>query len=135
MDSEGRPSYTGRPSMRAIRGAISVDANTAEAIRDAVSELVRAVCELNHLAPADVVSAIFTLTPDLDADFPARAARQEGWGAVPMLCAQEIPVPGAPRRICRLLVHARGRGEAVRHVYLKDARALRPDLEHGEEAR
>ena len=114
--------------MRAIRGAISVDANTAEAIRDAVSELVRAVCEQNRLAPADIVSAIFTATPDLDADFPAKAARQQGWASVPMICAQEIPVPGAAPRICRLLVHARGRS-AVRHVYLKDARALRPDLE------
>ncbi len=115
--------------MRAIRGAISVDADTPEAIRDAVSELVLAVQELNGLAPADIVSAIFTLTPDLRADFPAKAARERGWGSVPMLCAQEIAVPGAPARICRLLVHARGRIGPVRHVYLKEARVLRPDLE------
>ena len=82
--------------MRAIRGAISVDANTVEAIRDAVSELVRAVSTVNALDAPDIVSAIFTLTPDLDAAFPAKAARLEGWGSVPMICAQEIPVPGAP---------------------------------------
>jgi chorismate mutase len=117
--------------MRAIRGAISVDANTAEAIQDAVSQLIQALCELNQLAPADVVSAIFTLTPDLDAEFPAKAARVQGWAQVPMICAQEIPVPGALPRVCRLLVHARGRGAAVRHVYLKEARVLRPDLHTG----
>jgi chorismate mutase len=119
--------------MRAIRGAISVDANTADAIQDAVGELVQAVCTLNELDPADIVSAIFTLTPDLDADFPARAARLQGWTQVPMVCAQEIAVPGAPRRICRLLVHVRGRS-SVKHVYLKDARVLRPDLETAERA-
>jgi chorismate mutase len=114
--------------MHAIRGAISVDANTAEAIHAAVEELVRAVSALNDLDPADVVSAIFTLTPDLDAAFPATAARAHGWGQVPMLCAQEIPVVGAPPRICRLLVHVRGRS-TVKHAYLKEARVLRPDLE------
>jgi chorismate mutase len=115
--------------MRAIRGAISVDANSAEAIHEAVVQLVHAIAEVNHLAAADVVSAIFTLTPDLDAAFPAKAARDAGWGAVPMICAQEIAVPGAPARICRVLVHARGATRVVRHVYLKEARVLRPDLE------
>jgi chorismate mutase len=113
--------------MRAIRGAISVDANTVDAIQGAVAELVQALAAVNELDAADIVSAIFTLTPDLDADFPARAARLSGWGQVPMVCAQEIPVPGAPQRICRVLVHVRGRS-SVRHVYLKDARVLRPDL-------
>jgi chorismate mutase len=113
--------------MRAIRGAISVDANTADAIHEAVTELVQAVCAVNELDQADIVSAIFTVTPDLTADFPARAARLQGWTQVPMVCAQEIPVPGALPRICRLLVHVRGR-QSVKHVYLKDARALRPDL-------
>jgi chorismate mutase len=115
--------------MRAIRGAISADANTPEAIRQAVSELVLAVQELNGIGPADIISAIFTLTPDLDAEFPASAARRLGWTQVPMICAQEIRVPGALPRICRLLVHVRGRGGSARHVYLKEARALRPDLE------
>ena len=114
--------------MRAIRGAISVDANTVDAIQGAVAELVEAAAAVNELDPADIVSAIFTLTPDLNADFPARAARLQGWTQVPMVCAQEIPVPGAPARICRLLVHVRGRHH-VRHVYLKEARVLRPDLD------
>jgi chorismate mutase len=114
--------------MHAIRGAISVDANTAEAIHAAVGELVGAISALNDLEAADIVSAIFTLTPDLDAAFPAAAARANGWAQVPMICAQEIPVAGAPRRICRVLIHVRGRS-AVKHAYLKEARVLRPDLE------
>ena len=117
--------------MRAIRGATSVDQNSPEAIHQAVAELVRAVCEQNAIAPADIVSAIFTLTPDLTAAFPAKAARLQGWTQVPMICAQEIPVPGAPQRICRLLVHVHGRS-SVKHVYLKEARVLRPDLESQE---
>ena len=114
--------------MQAIRGAISVDENTPEAIHAAVVELVRAVSALNDLDAADCVSAIFTLTPDLDAAFPAAAARAAGWTQVPMICAQEIAVAGAPRRICRLLLHVRGRS-TVKHAYLKDARVLRPDLD------
>lgn len=119
--------------MQAIRGAISVDANTVGAIQSAVADLVRAVCVVNELDPADIVSAIFTLTPDLNAEFPARVARMHGWTQVPMVCAQEIPVPGAPPRICRLLVHVRGRS-SVKHVYLKEARVLRPDLETQEQS-
>ncbi len=114
--------------MRAIRGAIQVERNTAAAISAAVAALCRAVSRANGLAPARIVSAIFTLTPDLCADFPARAAREHGWNDVPMLCAQEIPVPGAPPRICRVLLHARGRRKP-RHVYLGGALdLLRPDL-------
>ncbi|HSB19389.1 MAG TPA: chorismate mutase [Anaeromyxobacteraceae bacterium] len=113
--------------MRAIRGAITVEANTAPAIAAAVKELVEAVVKENQVSPADIVSAIFTLTPDLDADFPARPAREVGWANVPMICAQEIAVPGALPRVCRLIVHARGR-KTPRHVYLREARVLRPDL-------
>jgi chorismate mutase len=113
--------------MRAIRGAITVEDNTPEAIGAAVKELVETVARENALAPADIVSAIFTLTPDLDADFPARPARDAGWREVPMICAQEIGVPGALPRVCRLILHAKGR-KAPRHVYLREARVLRPDL-------
>ncbi len=115
--------------MRAIRGAIDVPQNTPEAIGAAVRELVREVSAQNQLSSADIVSAIFTLTPDLNADFPARAAREAGWEAVAMICAQEIGVPDAMPRVCRLIVHARGR-KAARHVYLGAARELRPDI-HG----
>ena len=113
--------------MRAIRGAITVEANTAPAIAGAVKELVEAVVKENQLSPADIVSAIFTLTPDLNAEFPAKPARQAGWGEVPMICAQEIGVPGALPRVCRLILHAKGR-KAPRHVYLREAKVLRPDL-------
>jgi chorismate mutase len=113
--------------MRAIRGAITVEANTPEAIGAAVKELVEAVARENGLAPADIVSAIFTLTPDLDADFPARPAREAGWREVPMICAREIGVPGALPRVCRLILHAKGR-KAPHHIYLREARVLRPDL-------
>lgn len=113
--------------MRAIRGATTVEANTAEAIGAAVKELVTAVVRENQLSPGDIVSAIFTLTPDLNADFPARPARQVGWENVPMICAQEIGVPGALPRVCRLILHAKGR-KASKHVYLREAQALRPDL-------
>ncbi len=113
--------------MRAIRGAVTVESNTREAISSAVKELVEAVVRENQLAPADIVSAIFTLTPDLNADFPARPAREAGWQDVPMICAQEIGVPGALPRVCRLILHAKGR-KAGRHVYLREAKVLRPDL-------
>jgi len=113
--------------MRAIRGAITVEANTPEAIGSAVKEMVEAVVRENQLVPSDIVSAIFTLTPDLNAEFPARPARELGWAAVPMICAQEIGVPGALPRVCRLILHAKGR-KASKHVYLREARVLRPDL-------
>jgi len=113
--------------MRAIRGAITVEENSAASIGLAVKELVETLVRENQLAPSDIVSAIFTLTPDLQADFPARAAREVGWADVPMLCAQEIGVPGALPRVCRLIVHAKGR-KASKHVYLREARVLRPDL-------
>jgi len=113
--------------MFAIRGAIQVERDSAEAIHAAVRALYAGLSRANRLSPSRIVSAIFTLTPDLTADFPARAAREEGWEDVPMICAREIPVPGAPPRICRVLLHVRGNGRP-RHVYLGGAAALRPDL-------
>jgi chorismate mutase len=115
--------------MRAIRGAVCVSANTSEAIAAAVTELVTVLVRENSLAQEEIVSAIFTMTPDLFADFPARFARELGWHDVPMMCAQEIAVPGAMSRVCRLIVHAEGR-KAARHVYLRGAETLRPDLSH-----
>lgn len=113
--------------MFAIRGAIQVERDSVEAIHAAVATLCVELAEANRLSLSRIVSAIFTLTPDLTADFPARAAREEGWGEVPMICAREIPVPGAPPRICRVLLHVKGNGPP-RHVYLGGAAALRPDL-------
>jgi chorismate mutase len=108
-----------------------VEKNDADAILDGTEELVREVMERNHLHPDDMVSCIFTCTNDLDAEFPAVAARRLGLSTVPLLCAREIDVPGALPRVIRLLLHcypAEGAGEP-RHVYLREARALRRDLE------
>jgi chorismate mutase len=116
--------------LRALRGAITVDANESEAILEATSELVRAVLERNSVAVEDLVSCIFTCTPDLDAEFPALAARQLGLSSVPLMCAREIDVPGALPRVIRLMVHCYAE-EATQphHVYLREATTLRRDLE------
>jgi len=113
--------------MRGIRGATQVSENTVEAIEDAVVELCEEICRRNQIAAPDIVWAIFTLTRDLDADFPARAARVGGWSAVPMICSQEIPVPGSMPRVVRVLLHVDSNGPR-NHVYLRGAEALRPDL-------
>jgi len=113
--------------MFAIRGAIQVDHDTAEAIAASVRELCTAVVQQNGLELSEIVYAIFTLTPDLHADFPARAAREHGWTMVPMMCAQEIAVPGALPRVCRVMVVVGTEG-TPKHVYLRGAKLLRPDL-------
>ena len=105
-------------------------ANEAQAILDSTSELMREIMERNALAPADMVSCIFTATEDLDAEFPAVAARRLGLDHVPLLCARELPVPGALPRVIRVLIHYyASEGEEPQHVYLGDARALREDLQ------
>src|SRR5436305_13867946 len=117
--------------LRALRGATTVAENDADAILDGTEELVREVMQRNDLHPDDMVSCIFTCTNDLDAEFPAVAARRLGLAAVPLLCAREIDVPGALPRVIRLLLHcyaAEGSDEP-RHVYLREARSLRRDLE------
>lgn len=117
-------------TVAAVRGAISVPANTVQAIRTATSRLLAELIERNQLHPSRVVSAVFTATPDLTADFPAHSARKLGWTDVPLLGATEMNVPGAPRRIVRVLVTVRDvpRDEKLRPVYLDDAAKLRPDL-------
>ncbi len=117
-------------SVRAVRGATQVDANEREAVIDGAAELVRAVLTRNEIEPADLISVIFTATPDLTAEFPAYAARAMGITDVPLLCASEIDVAGAMPRVIRLLAHVesdRPRAE-IRHVYLHGAAALRTDL-------
>lgn len=121
---------SGSRVVRAVRGATTVTADEPALIREAVTELLEAVLDDNDLVPADLVSAIFTATPDLVSEFPAHAARLYGWTDVPLLCAQELPVHGALTRCIRVLVHAetrRARSE-IRHVYLRDAILLRADL-------
>ena len=117
--------------LRALRGATTVDDNDAEAILDATEELLRAVMERNDLEPDAMVSCIFTCTGDLDAEFPAVAARRIGLNTVPLLCAREIDVPGSLPRVIRLMLHCYAPAEAPapRHVYLREAAALRRDLE------
>jgi chorismate mutase len=116
--------------LRALRGAITVDANEAEAILAATDELVREMLERNSLRPDDLVSCIFTCTADLDAEFPAVAARELGLSAVPLLCAKEIEVPGALPRVIRLMLHCYAdEASEARHVYLREATVLRRDLE------
>jgi chorismate mutase len=114
----------------ALRGATTVEANDAEAILGATESLMREILERNGLAPEDAVSCIFTLTDDLDAQFPAVAARNIGFSGVPLLCAREVPVPGALPRVIRVLMHYYADDDhSSRHVYLGEARALRLDLE------
>jgi chorismate mutase len=114
----------------ALRGANSVAANDAEAILAATDALIRELIERNALRAEAMVSCIFTLTDDLDAEFPAVAARRLGLDKVPLLCAREVPVPGSMPRVIRLLMHYYApAGHEPRHVYLGEARALRGDLE------
>ena len=116
--------------LRALRGAITVEQNEADAILSATEELLRAVMDRNGLSPDDMVSCVFTCTDDLDAEFPAVAARRLGLSAVPLLCAKEIAVPGALPRVIRLLLHYYAEASVkVNHVYLGEAVALRRDLE------
>jgi chorismate mutase len=116
--------------LRALRGAITVDANEPDAILSATEELVRAVMERNSLEPEQMVSCIFTCTDDLDAEFPAVAARRLGLSAVPLLCAREIHVSGALPRVIRLLLHCYAEPDSEpRHVYLREAESLRRDLQ------
>jgi len=114
----------------ALRGAVSVDGNDAPAILAETEKLMLEVMRRNELAPDAMVSCIFTVTADLDAEFPAVAARRVGLDRVPLLCAQEIAVPGSLPRIIRVLVHYHAdEDHEPRHVYLGEARALREDLE------
>jgi len=111
----------------ALRGANTVEGNTAAAILKATDALMREILARNELGADDLVSCIFTLTPDLDAEFPAVAAREMGLSGVPLLCAREIPVPGALPNVIRVLIHAY-MARPAEHVYLGEAARLRLDL-------
>jgi chorismate mutase len=114
----------------ALRGAASVTANEADAILAATDELMRELMDRNTLTAELMVSCIFTMTEDLDAEFPAVAARRLGLDRVPLLCAREVPVPGSMPRVIRALVHYYApEDHGPQHVYLGEARALRADLE------
>jgi chorismate mutase len=114
----------------ALRGAISVERNDAEDILEATGELMQEIMQRNGLQPQAVVSCIFTATNDLNAEFPAVAARALGFERVPLLCAQEIPVPRSLPRVIRVLIHYYAEDDHTPvHVYLRDARSLRADLD------
>ncbi len=112
--------------LKAIRGAATVRDNTVEDITATTQQLVREIMATNNLSVGQIISAIFTLTPDLNAAFPATAARALGWTDVPMMCAQEIGVPGALAQVVRVLLHVDTPGP-VHHVYQGGTAALRPD--------
>jgi chorismate mutase len=113
----------------AVRGAAQAEANEAEAILAATEGLMRALLERNGLEPEAIVSCLFTTTEDLDAEFPAAAARSMGLDSVPLLCAREINVPGAMPRVIRAMVHYyAAAGHAPTHAYLGATQALRSDL-------
>lgn len=117
-------------NVRAIRGAIQVESNSVAEIHKGVKDLLEAMLQANELNAQDVISVIFTATPDLTADFPAAAAREIGFGAVPLICASEINVPGALSRVIRVMLHCNTARtvEEISHIYLKGAVALRRDL-------
>lgn len=114
----------------ALRGAISVDRNDAKDILAATTELMQAIMERNALTPEQVVSCIFTATNDLNAEFPAVAARALGFDGVPLLCAREIAVPRSLPRVIRVLIHYHAADDHIaKHLYLGDAATLRADLQ------
>ena len=118
-------------AIRGVRGATVIEYDRQEEILEAAHELLQAILEANPtLRPEDLASVFFTVTDDLRATYPAQAARDIGWALVPMLCAQEIPVPGSLPRVIRVLLHWNTDlpQDAIRHVYLGAAVSLRPDL-------
>lgn len=113
---------------RGIRGATTVEHNNREEILSATTELLQLMIRHNDLQTEDIASAIFSLTEDLDAEFPAVAARGLGWTEVPLMCAREIPVPGSLDRCIRVLLHVnttRSMAE-IQHIYIRGAVNLRP---------
>jgi chorismate mutase len=117
-------------AVRGIRGAITAPANEKEAIVDATSRLLSEIVSANGISTGDIAAVFFTTTPDLNAEFPAAAARGLGWGTVPLLCGHEMSVPDRLQSCIRvmMLVNTDVPQGSVRHVYLDGAAALRPDL-------
>jgi chorismate mutase len=118
-------------SVRGLRGAITIPADQPEDIHAGTRELLAALlAENTSLRMEDVASILFTVTPDIQSAYPATAARQLGWTSIPLLCAREIPVPGSLLLCIRLLLHWNTEmpQSEVRHVYLREAAGLRPDL-------
>ncbi|WP_069803002.1 chorismate mutase [Thermogemmatispora onikobensis] len=115
---------------RGIRGATTVERNDRQEILAATAELLQLMVELNQIRSEDVASVIFSVTDDLDAVYPAQAARELGWTEVALLCVREIPVPGSLRKCIRILLHVNTERSSaeLRHVYLRGAVQLRPEF-------
>jgi chorismate mutase len=121
--------HTNNTRLHALRGATTVERNEAEAILAATGELMGELMRRNEIGPEQMVSCIFSCTGDLDAEFPAVAARDLGLDHVPLLCTREIDVPGALPRVIRVLLHYyAGQSHSAQHVYLGEAKTLRADL-------
>lgn len=120
----------GNKVLRGIRGAITVERNLSEEIVAATRELIEAITKENGLDPEDIASVIFTVTADLDAEFPATAVREMGWKYVPLMCANEINVPGSLSKCIRVLIHVNTEKSQreLKHIYLRGAAGLRKDL-------
>ncbi|MGI8474795.1 MAG: chorismate mutase [Thermomicrobiales bacterium] len=133
-EHEPRPAAT-VTTVRGVRGATTALSNTSEDILEATDEMMRMLIALNDLKPEDVASAIFTTTPDLNATFPALAAREIGWLEVPLMCGHEMSVTGSLQKAVRVMLHINTTRLAseIRHVYLKGARQLRPEWAYSDE--
>jgi chorismate mutase len=116
---------------RGVRGATTVERNEREEILTATRQLLALMLRQNHIKSEDVASAIFTTTPDIDAEFPALAARQLGLLDVPLLCGHEMAVPGSLKLCVRILLHwnTEKAQSQIQHVYVRDAERLRPDIQ------
>ena len=121
---------------RGIRGAITVEANTRAAIVESTEVLLTKMLEANELALDDIACAFFTTTRDLNAEFPAAAARKIGWGMVPLMCGHEMEVPGSLQSVVRvmLVANTEKRPDEITHIYLKEAQSLRPEMADGAKA-
>lgn len=121
----------GQIYVRGIRGAISVETDTKEAVLAATKELLLKIVAENQITTEQIASVFFTVTPDLVAEFPAYAARQLGWNKVPLICMKEIEVPNSLPRCVRILLHVNTEKtqDEIIHVYLKEAKSLRTDLQ------
>jgi len=118
--------------VRAVRGAVSIEENSVEGIKTATVELLKEILEKNKIAQDDIISAVFTVTEDIDADFPAKWARIEyKWNDTPMVCAREIPVTGSIEKCIRVMIlfYTKLNKKEINHIYQGRAKALRPDLQ------
>ncbi len=124
-------------AVRGVRGATTVETNTREEIIAKTGELLESLAEKNRFTLEDVASAVFSVTDDVNAEFPAVAARQLGWLYTPLFCAREIPVPGSLKSCIRVLLHVNSdkTQEEMVHVYLYEAKKLRPDIDGESEDR